>query len=1245
MALQFLIGGSGSGKTRRLYEDLIRESIREPQTHFFAIVPEQSTMQTQKEIVELHPGHGVMNIDIVSFERLAWRIFEELAVESLAVLDDMGKSMVLRRVASGVRKDLRIYGSRLDKNGMIGELKSVLSEFFQYGITKEQLGGLADEETNPLLSQKLKDLQTLFSAFRDYTENRVMVKEEILSLLCEVLPRSELIRGSVVTLDGYTGFTPVQYRLLELLLSLCRKVTVTITMDPEEAPYRESGEEELFHLSRHTVCRLIDLASRTGCGRERDILLTGKPFWRFRESPELQFIEEELFRYGSAVYRGKGQPESLFLCQAADPMGEVRFLCGEIGRLVLEQGIRYREIAVLTGDLETYSKEIVRQFRENGIPCFIDDKKSIIANPLVELIRAALEVLQTNFSYEAVFRFLKTGLALPLPGLEEPAAEKAAAEAGPGVSAGTAGGESRQQELLFRLENYVLALGIRGFGRWNASWDQGYPGGELVNLEELNRFREAIMRPFLALKEVFSRRGVTVRERIEALVRFLEELKTEQKLEEMREQFAAAGEVELEKEYAQIYGLVLELFDRITALLGDEKTGREEFSGILDAGFSEIRVGRIPAVIDRVVVGDLMRTRLSHIKVLFFVGVNDGIVPAAPARGAILTEAERRILREKNVELAPTAREESFLQRFYLYLALTRPSRRLYLSCAACSADGKALRPSGLIGQLLRLFPEKRLRTPDEKKLARFLPALGRSWLISQLGDWEEKQTDPDFLDALAASCRTEAGRQEMERLIGAAFYSSAERGIGRLAARELYGPVLYGSVTRMELYASCAYAHFLAYGLELQERTVYELAAADIGTLFHRVIDGYFRRAKEEGRSVRQIGEEEQKRLVAECVASEAERYGNTILKSSFRNRYLTRKLERIADRTIWALTEQLRQGDFEPAGFEVRFSPADQLKAMKIPLSQDEAVQLQGRIDRLDVCEEDDAVYVSIIDYKTGNRKFDLAEIYRGLQLQLVVYMDAALEKTGRRYPEKRIIPAGIFYYHIEDPLIEREREADEEHRREEILRRLRMNGLANADREALGHLDRRLGGEAADADSTVIPVAVKNGQISERRSLAAEGARFAVLGDYVRRKIGAMGREILDGRIAVSPYKNGARTACDYCPYHAVCGFDPRTGGASYRRFPALNPEEIWEKMGEGGKAAGAAAQTEESGKAAGAAAQTEESRKAAGAAAQAEESGKTARAAGAGRGPGERTGRRKKGETSDGGKLDQAAEAGH
>lgn len=1154
MSIQLLLGGSGSGKTHRLYTDLIKDSMENPDTKYFAIVPEQFTMQTQKEIVTLHPNHGVMNIDIVSFQRLAYRVFEELAIVNPDVLDDMGKSMILRKVTGGKQKELPLYQSHLNQNGFIGQLKSMLSELYQYGITPDMLEAKIPETTSPMLRQKLEDISVIYKAFQEYIRDRYITTEEILDVLCRHLPESKLIRDSVITLDGYTGFTPVQYRLLDLFLRYSRRVVVTVTVDPAVPERGKRGVQDLFYMSCEMIDKLNALARQNHVKREPDIVLDEHPAVRYRRgakrraeqearverkaqagqealtvspaSSALDFLEQNLYRYSGRVYSGKA--EEIRLVQAVNPAEEISCVVREIGKM-LREGYRYRDMAVITGDIGSFAGELIHQFDASEIPYFLDDKKSILKNPMVELVRAALETIQKDFSYETMFRYLRTGLVV----------------------------KPEDERKLDRLENYVIAMGIRGHKRWNTPWEGWYRGGRDLNLEELNQLREEIMAPLTAFIEAFREEGRTVRTMSEAVVRLLEALSVEEKMLARESAFQEQGEFGLSKEYGQVYGLVVDLMDRLARLLGEEKVSRREYAEILDAGFSEIEVGLIPAAVDRIVVGDITRTRLDHIKILFFIGVNDGIVPQKKENSSLFTDKEREFLGSHPIELAPTVRVESFRQRFYLYLALTKPEERLYLSYSAMDASGKSLRPSILLGELKKLFPQlTAVAASDEAAGIPFSIREARGRLTRGLRNYGISREDSEFLELFRHFMMNEEQRESVEKLVDAAFYAYEERGIGKMAAKALYGTVLGGSVTRLEQYASCAYAHFLNYGLELAERQQYELAAMDIGNLFHDSIDLCFKRMKEQGGDWKTIGEEERKALVHGVVTEVTEEYGNTILKSSARNAWLARKVEKITDRTIWALAEQLKKGDFTPVGFEVSFSAADNLKAMKIPLSEAEALHLKGRIDRMDLCEDEEHIYVKIIDYKSGGTSFDLTALYYGLQLQLVVYMDAALEMEERRNPDKTVIPAGIFYYNISDPVIEREGDMSPEAIDRRILKELRMNGLVNSELEVISHLDHEI-----ETESDVIPVAMKNGLIQEAKSSVAGGNRFSALKRYVNEKLKTEGREILDGVVAVNPYKQGNKTACDYCPYHAVCGFDLKTSGFGFRKFKPLKSEEIW------------------------------------------------------------------------------------
>ncbi|NSJ56224.1 helicase-exonuclease AddAB subunit AddB [Enterocloster clostridioformis] len=1164
VALQFILGGAGSGKTRMLYDRVIRESMEHPEQKYLVVVPEQFTMQTQKEIIRLHPRHGIMNIDILSFKRLAYRVFEDLGVRIPVVLDDMGKSMVLRKVAGLKRGKLSLYKGHLEQSGFISQLKSQISELSQYGITPDMLREVRGETDAPLLAQKLEDLEVIYSGFREYIESHYITAEEILDILCRELPRWEPLKDSIILLDGYTGFTPVQYRLVELFLMHARDVVCTVTIDSRENAYKESSIQHLFYMSRHTVCRVASMAKRHGMPKKEDIICNRRPAWRYDESPELDFLEQNLYRYSGRTW--EGNVERIQVYKGRNPAGEAAYVCSRIEQMIKEEGMRYRDAAVITGDLPSYGRELAHQFDEAGIPYFLDVKKSILENPMVELIRAALEMVK-DFSYESVFRYLKTGLVYEKDGkwIESEADGNTAQADDENIFDGS---RKHVEQMTDRLENYVRALGIRGWKRWDSCWERQYRGGEKLNMKELNEYRMWILEPLRPLREAFKAEEATIASVTAALRQFLEHMRLREKLEEYRDFFLERGEPgdeNLAREYGQVYDRVLELFERLEGLLGAEKADMKNYIQILDAGFQEIQVGVIPATVDQVMVGDITRSRLEAVKVLFFVGVNEGTVPQRKSGASLLSDRDRAALKKMDIELAPTVKEDGCIQKFYLYLMMSKPSGQLVITYAGLTSDGKSQRPSNLMGEVGKLFPGMEIL--DEHSVewpvrtgrdARELLIKGLRGMQEQ-GEDDREREEAAFMQLFQHFYTSAEHRDKVRQLVDAAFYSYEERGIGRAAARALYGRELQGSVTRLEQFASCAYAHFLRYGLELMERQEYELEAVDMGNLFHQSIDRCFACMKDRGQDWRDLTEEGRKSLVKECVTQVTEEYGNTIMSSSARNAYLAGRVERITDRTIWALAEQVKKGDFEPVGFEVSFSAIDNLKAMRIGLSEDEELQLRGRIDRMDLCRDEDHVYVKIIDYKSGTTSFDLAALFYGLQLQLVVYMDAAVEMEERRHPDKEVVPAGIFYYHIGDPIADKQEGMDEKDIEKQILKQLRMNGLVNSELDIIHHLDREI-----EKESDVIPVAIKDGYVQESRSSVASTRRFQDLRRFVNRKLREAGQDILMGNVDLKPYKQGNRTACDYCPYHAVCGFDTKTAGYGYRKLKGLKPEEIWAEL---------------------------------------------------------------------------------
>ena len=1140
MSLRFYFGPSGSGKSHRIYEEIMQRAAQEPGRNFLIIVPDQFTMQTQKDLVMRSDRGGILNIDVLSFGRLSHRILEEVGTKEMPVLDDTGKSLVLQKIAADLKEQLPAMGSLLHKQGYIHEVKSAISEFMQYGISTQDMDKLIDSaEKRGALAMKLRDLKTLYRGFQDYIRDHFITTEETLDVLRRSLVKSKILPDSVVVFDGFTGFTPIQNRLIQELMRVCEETIVTVTIGEEEDPYQMDGEQKLFHLSKKTVADLVKLAAEAEVTRGEDVFVKGGPN-RFAEAPALCYLEQNLFRYQYEPYTEKQHEIHMF--EALSPREEVHQTALYIRKLIREEGLTCRDIAVVIGDLEGYASYVETEFGQLEIPCFLDRTRGIVLNPMIEYIKSALQLYIRDFSYDTVFHFLRSGMA------------------------------DISREEIDELENYVIRTGARGyrtysrlFTRRTEEMQQGSGQEDTERAEEtlerLNRSRQQ----FADTVEILHMAPrAKAGEYVDHLYDFLEQNQVQQKLLNYQQQFEQEGDLAKAREYAQIYRLVMDLLDQIYELLGKEEISLQEFADILEAGFGEITVGTIPQNVDRIVVGDMERTRLKQVKVLFFLGVNDGNIPKNASKGGIISDMDREFLIESGTEMAPSPRQQMYIQRLYLYLNMTKPSERLYLSYAKVNSDGKGIRPSYLIDTVRKLFPQLAVEYPQNRSRLEQIEGRqeGARYLAEELREYadgtlreEERQ---DFYLMYRAYETDPEGR---DRLTAAAFRRYKESGLSRIVARALYGRQLENSVSRLETYAACACRHFLQYGLSLQEREEFGFEVSDMGNVYHAVLENFAGKLAESGRTWWDFDENFATQAIKEAVEGYAATYGETVLYSSARNEYAITRMSRILTRTVLTLQQHLKQGSFQPDDYELSFRFAEDLDSIHVDLSEEEKMHLQGRIDRIDVSEDAEHVYVKVIDYKSGNKKFDLAALYYGLQLQLVVYMNAAMELESRKHPDKEIVPAALLYYHIDDPTIETPVELTQEQINEEILTKLRMNGVVNSDPAVVERLDRFL-----QDKSKVIPVEKKKDGSFSARSGILSREELHVVSAYVDTKIRQIGREILDGKIAANPYEKGNEEACTYCAYKKVCGFDGSIPGYEKRQLEDLDKQTLMQRMQE-------------------------------------------------------------------------------
>ncbi|WP_035773262.1 PD-(D/E)XK nuclease family protein [Butyrivibrio sp. VCD2006] len=1198
--LRFVFGASGSGKSYRLREYIIERSCKEPERNFLIVVPDQFTMQTQMDIVKQHPDHGIMNIDVVSFSRLSHRIFEEVGESHEKVLDDMGKSLVLRHVAEENKSSLPVIGGSMHKMGYIDEVKSTISEFMQYGIEPGMLDDIMKVcENKGALRSKLLDLQLLYSEFKNYIKGNYIAQEELLDVLCRALPSSKLIADSVIAFDGFTGFTPIQYRVISEILRLTSEVIFSFSIGEEENPYLydKNEEQDLFLLTKKTVHDLLrleyDNEKNSGLvdvpdferwaeyrnGHCDDVFLKAGEKGRHAANPELAFLEKHLFRYGNEHYGdtdlqkdkigdadGNGESpkascESIRILEADTINQEVQMTLSSIRKLLREnRELHYRDFAIVCGSMDRYATAISEEAEKYNIPIYLDQTGNVKLNPLVEAIRSALLTVISKYSYESVFHFLRSGLS-PL--------------------------SSGEADIL---ENYVRALGIRGQKGWENEFTRlpknlasrlkksGDDEDNAVIEEEKKAYLDSLndlrTRTIGALGPLFAAEGKTVLDYSKALYEFLMGLDAQAKMSEFERKFREQGDEIRAKEYSAIYRKVIALLDQVTGLMGNEKITWKEYADILDVGFSDFEIGTIPQSVDRIVVGDIERTRLKEVRTLFFLGVNDDLIPKAAGTGGIISDIERQYLADtlNGIELAPTPRQQMYIQRLYLYMNLTKPSDRLYLTFAHLDPSGKSIRPAYLIGKIRTLFPGAKIEHYDGRACGDVIqtPQNGIDYVASHLQEYalgymndEEERAFSGLFHALSGN------RDRLARMIEAAGSGYVHRPLSEAVASALYGNFLVNSVSRLEKFAQCSYAHFLQYGLRLYEREEFDFDHSDMGTVFHGALEVFSRKLSENDLTWENFTKEQGEKIMEESLLEFVDGYNGNILESTKRNEYLMERIKRILFRTVDTLQYQLSKGSFVPKSVETSFDEVGDIDAINISLSEDEKgrilqkMKLTGSIDRIDTYEDENHVYIKIIDFKSGSKDFELCSLYYGLQLQLVMYMNVARGMAEATNKGKEAVPAAILYYHLSDPVLDGgdvSEDATGDDINALVRKALKTKGLIREDEGVAFLLDHDFAG-----GSDVVPLKLKSsGGFDKSKSKVMAPEDFEQVSEYVSRLIKKSGRSILQGNIEVNPYSMGSKDACTYCGFKSICGFEQAIPGYSCRQLPKLDKDEVLERI---------------------------------------------------------------------------------
>jgi ATP-dependent helicase/nuclease subunit B len=1138
MSLRIIYGRAGSGKSSFCLEDIKQKLAAGGTGPYIIIVPEQFSLQAEQRLVRKLGASGINGVEVLSFRRLAYRVFSSTGGVVHSHINSAGKSMLLYRAIDKHRDKLKVYARTAERKGFINTLNRMISELKRYMLTAEMLYQAAEKhkEANPMLSDKLQDIALIYEEFEGLLHSGYIDTDDDLTMLCNKLDDSSLFDRAEFYIDEFSGFTPQEYSVIEKLMRKSAGIHVALCTDCL-VDFTDIDDINVFSPTQHAAARLMDIAHNNHIHMEKPIRLDSKDSNKYNS--ELLHLEQNLYCYSYKSLKEETKDISIFM--ASNIYSEIENAARDILRLCRDENLNFSDISVVTGNLEGYQKLIQAVFSEYGIPCFIDNKRDVASHPLAQLLMNALRILTENWSYEAVFRYLKTGLT---------------------------GIDKKDIDLI---ENYIMASGIRG-SRWTKAEEWRYipnfDGGgpteyQTAMLQQVNEVRQEIAMPLFNLQNKLKGKKNT-EEQCSALYDYLCGIQVPQRIEQMIEQFKAEKQLNLANEYGQIWNIIMEVLDQIVEVMREETLNAEKLTEIISAGFEEYKIGLIPPALEQVVVGSIERTKSHNVKALFVIGANEGVFPSTIKDDGMLTDSDRITLAEQGIELAKDTTSRAFEQQFMVYTTLTTPSNYLRISYSIADIDGGSQRPSMVISRLHRLFPglasynDIELHKENQLELISTAAPTFNLLITSMRQHLEGTEINEVWKDAYSWFAQQEQWKDKCRNTLSAFNYSNNVENIRRERVHKLYGSSIYSSISRFEKYASCPFAYYVQYGLKAKERQVFEVSAPDMGSFLHKIIERFADLLQLQGMSWRNLEKEWCLQTVAQLVEELLAELPGNALNSSKRYKYIAERLKKVAGRSVWVIAQHIGRSKFEPLGHELGFGANDKLPPITIELKSGEKIILNGRIDRIDTMKTGDGTYVRIIDYKSGSKRFKLSDVYHGLQIQLITYLDALWEK-GVGGIEGPVIPAGMLYFKLDDPMLRGSRESDTEKIEKEIMKQLKMKGLVLSNVELIKNMDEQI-----DGDSDIIPARINKDQTLGRSS-AASIEQFEQLRRHVKSLLTKLGEEIIDGSISISPYKKNKATPCSYCNYMSICQFDTRLKENKFRNIQDKKDNEVWDMLG--------------------------------------------------------------------------------
>ena len=1114
MNLRFIYGKSGTGKTTYCFNQI--KKLIDENKKVYIITPEQFSFTAEKNLMNICGKKAVINAEVVTFERMAYRIILEVGGVLNNSITNIGKAMLLTNIIEKQKENLTFLG-KSDKN--LDLIIRIITELKKNNITTDILEEKNNNIKDDYLKAKISDIKLLYTQFNKEISNKYLDDDDLLSIIKTKIKDSTMFKNSYIYIDEFAGFTKQEYGILEELLNIANEVNISICTDSLECS--SNLENDIFIENKKTVSKIKDIAEKNNVDILEPIYLSD--IYRYK-SEELKYLAENLYSTNNNKYEKECNDIKLFL--ANNNYSEIEYVANNIIELVRDNNYRYKDISIITKEVGEYASLIRAIFSKYNIPVFIDEKKELNQNILVKYIISMLDIFSKSWSLDTVFNYLKMAFV------------------------------DISNEDIFILENYCKKCGISGFKKFTNEWTIETDNKE--DLEYLNNIRRKIVSPLLKFKNELGR-VKTVKEITIALYSFLEDNNVKEILLNKINEFNKQGKIDLANIYNTSWELLINILDELVLILGEEKISFESYTNLLKVGFNNASLGKIPATLDEVIVGDADRTRSGKKKAIFIIGLNDGKFPSINKNEGFINDDERIYLKENGIELAKTKKEQIYDENFNIYKAFSIAEEKLYLSYPASDNEGKGLRKSILINKIKKIFPKLK-EDSDIVQAKTYISSKDITFdlLLLNLRKYlNGEDIDYIWLEIYKIYSEDEKYKEKLEDRLKGIYYSNIAENINKENLDKLYSDVLRTSISRLESYKRCPFSYYLRYGLKLSDRTELKLEKLDTGTLMHDIIDDFFELLKEKNISVKDIEEDEINKIIEEILNSKLSLKQNYIFNSIPKYVVLTKRLKKVIVRAIKYIINTLKYSDFKILGTEIEFGDNKQYEQIKINLDNGKRVEIIGKIDRVDIAENKDGKYIRIIDYKSSVKNIDLNEVVAGIQIQLLTYLDAVSKKEEADL-------AGVLYFNLIEPVIKaKNKHLTEEQIEQEIRNNFKMNGLILGDVNVVKMMDNNL----TVGNSNIIPAYIdKEGNLSKNKPSIIEKDEFKLLQNKIEKVIKQISEEIMSGEIAQNPiylYKN-KRTACEFCSYKPICGFDSKLCNNNYNYIPNLSKNEILAKL---------------------------------------------------------------------------------